>query len=185
MRKYEQSSKMSTPVAYGHTEIKTNTPICYDFAKGALGDVIVWANMDSATHYPTREGVHSVDPVQHGTKKVLHLHVRIAPVCKGTVRTEALESVIRPYRSKKVRARRTPCKAQTQHDQGQYLTKLTIDALRVPHVFTDLLSTRLTQDILEYERTIGDVGSEKEVEYEAQGRTPHLLQADPQGCTWK
>ena len=165
--------------------------VAYDFTKGSPGDVIVWANMGSSTHHPTRVGVHSVFPVTQGTKRLLQFWVKIRPICKGTLRTEGLEKVINPYRSKTVRARRKPCKAQTQHDQGQYMTKLTLDELQLPHVFPELLTGRLLRDILDYEQKIGAVGSEKEVEYaaaEADGKPPqdaHRFRAEPEGQAWK
>lgn len=164
--------------------------VAYNFTQGNPGDVVMWANMSSDKNYPNCGGVHSVFPVRKGTKRLLQFWVKITPVCKGTLRTEGLEKVLNPYRSRTARARRTPSKAQTQHDQAQYMTKLALDKMQLPRVFPNLITGRLLHDILEYEQSIGAVGSDKKVEYtvaEADGKPPqdpHRFRAEPKGQTW-
>ena len=128
----------------------------FDFSAHKPGDALIWSNLDGKRQMPTREGIHAVEPVKKGTKRILQFWARIAPSCQGTHQSQMVDDYISRFRPEGARTSKRQMKTDMKGNQQKYVKSRALDSLVTPQVFDSLINGRLLEELLAYERSILD-----------------------------
>jgi hypothetical protein len=128
----------------------------FDFSAHKPGDAFVWSNLDGQNGMPTREGIHAVEPVKSGTKKILQFWARIAPSCRGTQQSQLVDDYINKSRPEGARTSKRQKTTDMKGNQQKYIKSRALDSLVTPQVIEGLINGPLLEELLAYEHSILD-----------------------------